>query len=58
MEESMRLHSLSPGEWGKTLAIGVGVAILTGAVMFMGLKTGVSPLPSRSAWLSPKPCWE
>lgn len=41
----MRLHSLSPAEWGKTLAIGVGVAILTGAVMFMGLKTGISPLP-------------
>lgn len=41
----MRIHSLSPGEWGKTLAIGVGVAILTGAIMFMGLKTGVSPMP-------------
>lgn len=45
----MRLHSLSPGEWGKTLAIGVGVAILTGAITFMGLRTGVSPLPKPLA---------
>lgn len=41
----MRLHRLSPAEWGKTIAIGVGVAILTGAIMFAGLKTGISPLP-------------
>ena len=41
----MRLHALTPAEWGKTLAIGLGVAILTGAIMFVGLKTGVSPLP-------------
>ncbi|OHV79594.1 hypothetical protein [Ensifer sp. LCM 4579] len=41
----MRVHSLSPAEWGKSLAIGIGVAILTGGIMFMGLKTGISPLP-------------
>lgn len=41
----MRVHSLSPSEWGKTLAIGLGVAVLTGAVMFLGIQTGISPLP-------------
>lgn len=41
----MRMHSLSPGEWAKTLAVGAGVAILTGAIQFVGMKTGVSPLP-------------
>lgn len=41
----MRLHQLSSGEWGKTVAVGVAVSILTGAIMFIGLKTGVSPLP-------------
>ncbi|MEX0803312.1 MAG: hypothetical protein WD688_08355 [Candidatus Binatia bacterium] len=41
----MRIHNLSPAEWGKTIATGIGVAILTGAIMFVGLKTGISPLP-------------
>lgn len=41
----MRIHSLSPLEWGKTVGVGVAVAILTGAIMFVGLKMGVSPLP-------------
>lgn len=41
----MHVHNLSLGEWGKTLAVGIGVAILTGAVMFAGMKTGISPLP-------------
>lgn len=45
----MRVHKLSRGEWGKTIAIGIGVAILTGAVMFAGMKTGVSPLPKPLA---------
>jgi hypothetical protein len=41
----MQLHSLSPLEWGKTIGISVAVAVLTAAVMFAGLKTGISPLP-------------
>lgn len=41
----MRIHSLAGNEWGKTIAIGVAVAVLTAAIMFAGLKTGVSPLP-------------
>lgn len=41
----MQIHRLSPGEWAKTIAIGIAVAVLTGAIMFAGLKTGISPLP-------------
>jgi hypothetical protein len=41
----MRVHTLSPGEWGKTLAIGLAVAVLTGGIMFLGMKSGISPLP-------------
>ncbi len=41
----MHVHNLNPGDWGKTIAIGIGVAILTGAFMFAGMKTGISPLP-------------
>lgn len=41
----MHIHKLSSAEWGKTVAIGIGVAVLTGAIMFAGLKSGVSPLP-------------
>lgn len=41
----MKIHSLSPKEWGKAIGIGIGVSVLTGAFMFMGLKTGVSPMP-------------
>lgn len=41
----MHIHRLSPGEWGKTIAIGIGVAALTAAIMLAGLKSGVSPLP-------------
>lgn len=41
----MRLHSLSPSEWVKTLAIGVGVSMLTGVIMLIGLRTGLLPLP-------------
>jgi hypothetical protein len=45
MEVRMRVHSLSAGEWGKTRAIGLAVAVVTGGVMFLGMKTDVSPLP-------------
>ena len=41
----MRFHHLSPQEWAKTIAIGITVAVLTAAVMFLGQKSGVSPLP-------------
>jgi len=41
----MRLHTLSGQEWLKTIGIGIAVAILTAAIMVIGLKTGVSPLP-------------
>lgn len=41
----MRVHKLSPVEWGKAIAVGIGVAVLTAAIMVAGLKSGVSPLP-------------
>lgn len=40
----MGVQPSSPGEWGKTLAIGVGVT-LTGAILRLWMKTGVSPPP-------------
>lgn len=43
--DMMKIHRLSGKEWSKTLAIGLGVAILTAAFMFVGLRSGVSPLP-------------
>lgn len=42
----MRLHHLTTAEWTKTVGIGLAVAALTGAIMFAGLATGVSPLPN------------
>jgi len=41
----MEIHKLSPGEWGKTVAIGIGVALLTAIIMVSALKSGISPLP-------------
>lgn len=41
----MRLHHLTTTEWAKTVGIGLAVAALTGVIMFVGLATGVSPLP-------------
>ena len=41
----MQIHHLTGREWGKTIAIGFGVAILTAVIMFAALKSGVSPLP-------------
>lgn len=41
----MHIHKLNPGEWGKAIAVGIGVAVLTAAIMVAGLKSGVSPLP-------------
>lgn len=41
----MQIHHLTGREWGKTIAIGLGVGVLTAVVMFAALKSGVSPLP-------------
>ena len=41
----MRFHHLSPQDWAKTIGIGVAVAVLTAATMFLGQKSGASPLP-------------
>lgn len=41
----MQIHHLTGKEWGKTVAIGLGVAAFTAAVMIAALKSGVSPLP-------------
>lgn len=41
----MQIHKLSPAEWGKTIAVGIAVAILTALVMVSALKSGISPLP-------------
>lgn len=45
----MHIHKLSAPEWGKAIAVGVAVSVLTGAVMFLGLKSGISPLPKPLA---------
>jgi hypothetical protein len=41
----MQWHSLNPKDWGKAIAVGIAVSILTAAIMAIGLQTGVSPLP-------------
>ena len=41
----MRWHSLDGREWMKTIAIGIGVSLLTAAFMLAGFKSGISPLP-------------
>ena len=41
----MKIHKLSATEWGKTIAVGIGVAALTAVVMVISLRTGVSPMP-------------
>ena len=45
----MKIRDLAPKEWGKAVAIGIAVSVLTAAFMFAGLKTGVSPLPKPLA---------
>lgn len=46
----MNIHRLSTRGWAKAVGIGLAVAILTGALMFAALRTGLSPLPKPSAW--------
>ncbi len=41
----MHWHSLEAKDGMKAVAIGIGVSILTAAIMAFGLKAGVSPLP-------------
>jgi|TARA_R110000850_G_scaffold277075_1_gene422137 hypothetical protein len=41
----MTFHHLTPRDWAKTLAIGLGVAILTAVVMQGLALAGISPLP-------------
>lgn len=41
----MKWHSLSSQDWARAIGVGIGVAILTAAIMVAGLKSGVSPLP-------------
>lgn len=42
----MQIHRLTAAEWGKAIAVGIGVAILTAAIMIAGRVSGVSPLPA------------
>ncbi|MGB8623580.1 MAG: hypothetical protein WCD16_12240 [Paracoccaceae bacterium] len=44
-EDAMTYHHLTPRDWAKTLAIGLGVAILTAVVMQGLALAGISPLP-------------
>lgn len=41
----MKWPSLSPQEWMRAIGVGIGVAILTAAIMVTALKSGLSPLP-------------
>ena len=41
----MKWHSLSSKDWTRAVGVGIGVSILTAAVMVTALKSGVSPLP-------------
>lgn len=41
----MKWHWLSPRDWTRAIGVGIGVAVLTAAVMVTALKSGVSPLP-------------
>lgn len=41
----MTWHRLSTQEWMRAIGVGIGVAILTAAVMVTALKLGFSPLP-------------
>lgn len=41
----MRWHSFSAQDFARAVGVGIGVSILTAAVMVTALKSGVSPLP-------------
>lgn len=45
----MRIHSLSAGDAVKAAIIGLITAAMTAAMMFMAIKSGVSPLPKPLA---------
>jgi hypothetical protein len=42
---TVHFHTLTGSDWVKAIGVGIGVSVLTAAVMFTGLKSGVSPLP-------------
>lgn len=42
----MKWHSLSSQDWVRAVGVGIGVAVLTAAIMVTALKSGVSPLPT------------
>jgi hypothetical protein len=41
----MKIRFLSARDWGKAIAVGIGVSILTAAFMLATMKAGISPLP-------------
>lgn len=41
----MRWHPLSRQDWARAIGVGIGVTVLTAAVMVTALKSGISPLP-------------
>ncbi len=41
----MKWHSLSRQDSARAVGVGIGVSILTAAIMVTGLKAGISPLP-------------
>lgn len=41
----MRVHSLSPKDWGKAIGVGVLTAILLSLIMVPAAKLGLSPMP-------------
>jgi len=42
---SLRPHLLDGHEWAKAIGVGIGVSVLTAAIMGAGLKSGMLPLP-------------
>jgi hypothetical protein len=41
----MKWHWLNPKDLARAVGVGIGVSILTAAIMVAALKTGISPLP-------------
>ena len=39
----MKWHSLGSQDWVRAVGVGIGVSILTAAIMVAALKSGVSP---------------
>jgi hypothetical protein len=41
----VKWHPLSRQDWARAIGVGIGVSIMTAAVMVTALKSGISPLP-------------